>query len=170
MKSQLKHFKYWLIFLIFCLSYFFLLVSNASSESLIGKVIAVHDGDTITLQNESGYKKIRLAGIDAPELKQPYGAESRAALRAVVFERQVQVDATKSDKYGRWVGKVILDGQDINLQHVQAGMAWVYRDFVKELSKEDKVLYLEAEHLSKKTEVGLWKETHPVTPWVWRQK
>lgn len=83
MKSQLKHFKYWLIVLIFCLSYFFLLVSNASSESLIGKVIAVHDGDTITLQNESGYKKIRLAGIDAPELKQPYGAESRAALRAV---------------------------------------------------------------------------------------
>lgn len=57
MKSQLKHLKYWLIFLIFCLSYFFLLVSNASSESLIGKVIAVHDGDTITLQNESGYKK-----------------------------------------------------------------------------------------------------------------
>ena len=51
---------------------------------------------------------------------------------------------------------MILDGQDINLQHVQTGMAWVYRDFLKELSKEDKVLYLEAEHLSKKSEVGLW--------------
>ena len=56
------------------------LASGVSTEVLLGTVIAVHDGDTITLKNESGQKKIRLAGIDAPELNQPYGVESRGAL------------------------------------------------------------------------------------------
>jgi len=140
------------------------------AEVLLGTVVAVHDGDTITLKNESGQKKIRLAGIDAPELTQPYGVESREALKGAVIDRQVQVETTKADKYGRVVGKVALDGQDINLNQVQSGMAWVYREYLKELSKVDKALYLEAEAQSKAIAAGLWRDSIPVEPWIWRKK
>ena len=144
--------------------------SVAVAEVLLGTVIAVHDGDTITLRTETNKKKIRLAGIDAPELKQPYGVESRAVLREAVLDRQVQVETTKADKYGRVVGKVIVDGQDINLKQVQSGMAWVYREYLKELAKEDKVLYVEAEAQSKAVAAGFWNRSNPVEPWIWRKK
>lgn len=154
-----------------CLTIFLCcLASGVSAEVLLGTVIAVHDGDTITLQNESGEKKIRLAGIDAPELKQPYGVESRRALREVVLDKQVRVETAKIDKFGRAVGRVILDEQDINLKQLQLGMAWVYRAYLKELSKEDRATYLEAEAQSKVTPVGLWKDSNPVEPWIWRKK
>lgn len=145
-------------------------VSVVSAEVLLGTVIAVHDGDTITLKNESDQKKIRLAGIDAPELNQPYGVESRAALREAVIDKQVQIETTKTDKYGRVVGKVIVDGQDINLKQVQSGMAWAYREYLKELSKVDKALYLETEAQSKAIAAGLWRDSNPVEPWIWRKK
>ena len=143
-------------------------VSVVSAEVLLGTVIAVHDGDTITMKNESGQKKIRLAGIDAPELNQPYGVESREALKGAVIDRQVQIETTKADKYGRVVGKVVLDGQDINLKQVQTGVAWVYREYLRELSKLDKFLYLEAEEQSKAVGAGLWKEISPIQPREWR--
>lgn len=142
----------------------------ALAEVLLGTVIAVHDGDTITLRTETNKKKIRLAGIDAPELKQPYGVESRSAVREAVLDKVVLVETSRNDKYGRAIGKVILDGQDINLKQVQSGMAQVYREYLRELSKEDKVLYLEAEEQSKAVVAGLWNESNPVEPWIWRKK
>jgi endonuclease YncB( thermonuclease family) len=159
---------YWLNCLVICLGC--LVVSDVSAEALLGKVIAVHDGDTITLQNESGQKKIRLAGIDAPELNQPFGVESRIALREAVLDKAVLVETSKSDKFGRVVGKVTVDGQDINLKQLQLGMAWAYREYLKELSKVDKFLYLEAEVQSKAAAAGLWNESNPVEPWIWRKK
>jgi endonuclease YncB( thermonuclease family) len=153
--------------LTICLGF---LASSVFAEVLFGTVVAVHDGDTITLKNESGQKKIRLAGIDAPELSQPYGTESRATLRESVLGKQVQVENTKEDKYGRVVGKLMVDEQDINLKQVQSGMAWVYREYVKELSKEDRVAYLEAEAQSKAVSAGLWRDSNAVEPWNWRKK
>ena len=157
----------WLNWLAICLGCW---VSVVSAEVLLGTVIAVHDGDTVALQNESGQKKIRLAGIDAPELNQPFGIESWRSLREAVIEKQVQVETSKIDKYGRVVGKVMLDGRDINLKQLQLGMAWAYREYLKELAKEDKVLYVEAEAQSKAVAAGLWKDADAVEPWVWRKK
>ena len=160
--------RHWLNLLAICFGC--LVVSSVTAEVLLGTVIAVHDGDTITLKNESEQKKIRLAGIDAPELNQPSGVESREALREAVLDKVVLFVSSKADKYGRVVGKVILDGQDINLKQVQSGMAWVYRAYLKELSKEDRVFYLEAEAQSKAIAVGLWIVSNPVEPWIWRKK
>jgi endonuclease YncB( thermonuclease family) len=64
--------RHWFQCVAICLG---CLGSGAFAEVLLGTVIAVHDGDTITLQNEAGQKKIRLAGIDAPEINQPYAIE-----------------------------------------------------------------------------------------------
>jgi len=164
-KPRARHWLNWLAICLGCL-----VASSVSAEVLLGTVIAVHDGDTITLRTESNKKKIRLAGIDAPELKQTYGVESRSLLREAVLNKAVLVETSRNDKYGRVIGKVTLDGQDINLKHIQSGGAWVYRAYLKELSKEDRVFYLEAEAQSKDIAAGLWKDSNAIEPWIWRKK
>jgi endonuclease YncB( thermonuclease family) len=154
----------------FFIFFIFFYYSFASAEALSGTVIAVHDGDTITLRTETNKKKIRLAGIDAPELKQPYGVESRSLLRGIVLDKSVLVETSRNDKYGRVIGKVTLDGQDITLKQIQSGGAWVYRAYLNELSKEDRATYLEVEAQSKAIAIGLWKDSNPVEPWTWRKK
>jgi endonuclease YncB( thermonuclease family) len=148
----------------------FLLPILAVAELLIGTVSAVHDGDTFTIKTETSQHKVRLAGIDAPELDQPLGVESRDSLRKVVLHKLVLIETVKNDKYGRVIGKVTHDGLDVNLKQIQAGMAWVYKDYVKELSKEDKVLYFKSEVQSKAVGIGLWKDAVVVEPWIWRKK
>jgi endonuclease YncB( thermonuclease family) len=142
-----------------------LLISfSAVSELLKGTVIAIHDGDTLTLKSSDKERKVRLVGIDAPELGQPYGVESRNALREAVLNRELKVETFKTDKYGRYLGKVSLDGQDINLKQVHTGMAWVYTEYLRELSKADRSIYLDAEAKSKSEGTGLWKMNEPIEP------
>jgi endonuclease YncB( thermonuclease family) len=153
--------------LIYCLAGFF--AHTACAVTLAGVICAVHDGDTVTLQLGIDIKKIRLAGIDAPELKQPYGIESRDALRQDVLNQQVTVLTIKSDKYGRSVGKVLLEGEDVNLKQVSRGLAWVYTDYIKELAAEDRELYRAAESAANDAHIGLWQDDQPVAPWTYRK-
>lgn len=137
--------------------------------TLSGTVTSVHDGDTITLHTEAGTKKIRLAGIDAPEIKQTYGIESRDALRQAVLNQSVTVGTNRQDRYGRSVGKVLLNGEDVNLKQVAAGLAWVYTDYIKELSVEDRQQYRAAETAANDVHIGLWQDEQPVAPWTYRK-
>ena len=92
------------------------LVFQVQADTLLGKVINVPDGDTITILDDTHTQhKIRLAGIDAPESKQAFGQVSMQSMVEQVAGQAVAVEWSKSDKYGRKVGKVMLDGQDINL-------------------------------------------------------
>lgn len=145
-----------------------LLTFSSVADPLKGLVIAVHDGDTLTLKVLNAEKKIRLAGIDAPELNQPFGIDSRNALREAVLNREVRVEISKTDKFGRTLGLVTLDGQDINYLQVRTGMAWVYQDYIKELANEIRVTYLVAEAKSKYEGLGLWKSNEALEPWIWR--
>lgn len=142
----------------------------ASAELLTGKVTSVYDGDTIILHTDAGTKKIRLSGIDAPEIKQPFGIESRDALRQDVLNQSVTVDASKLDRYGRSVGKVLLEGEDINLKQVSRGLAWVYSSYIKELNHEEQLLYVAAEKAANDARIGLWSVLEPVAPWDWRAR
>lgn len=146
-----------------------ILVHSAYCAEVNGVITFVHDGDTITLQTEAATKKIRLAGIDAPEIKQPYGIASRDALSQDVLNQQVTVDTNKTDKYGRSVGKVLLHGEDVNLKQVRRGLAWVYTDYIKELSAEDRELYKAAEIAANDEHLGLWQDQQPVAPWTYRK-
>lgn len=143
--------------------------SNAVSETLTGTVFRVHDGDTITIQTDSTSKKIRLAGIDAPELKQPQGIESRAALSQEILNQQITVVTSKTDKYGRSVGKVLVYNEDINLKQLKKGLAWVYADYIKELTVEDRGLYKAAEDAARSERLGIWQDDLPVSPWIYRK-
>lgn len=147
----------------------FFAVTLVSAEIIAGRVASVQDGDTITLQTEATSKKIRLAGIDAPEIKQPYGIASRHALSQDVLNQSVTVDTNKTDKYGRSVGKVLLNGEDINLKQVRRGLAWVYTDYIKELSAEDREVYKAAEKAANDEHLGLWQDQQPVAPWTYRK-
>ena len=147
----------------------FTFIGSASAELLTGTVTSVHDGDSLTMQTGAEQMKIRLAGIDAPELKQPFGPESRDALRQSVLNQSVTVDTNKQDRYGRAVGKVLLNGEDVNLKQVSAGLAWVYTDYIKELSVDDREKYRAAETAANDAHIGLWQDEQPVAPWTYRK-
>ena len=155
-----------IIFLIFL---FFSLVSLA--EELIGKVIKVSDGDTITVLDSNNQKhKIRLKGIDAPESQQMYGDISTQSLAELVYDKEVVVNWDKKDKYYRILGKVIVDGKDANYLQLKKGLAWYYKQYEKDLSDEDKKRYSEAEEWARNYSEGLWADSKSIPPWEFRHK
>lgn len=80
----------------------------------------------------------------------------------------MNVETTKQDRYGRQVGKVLLNGQDINLMQIERGMAWFYRQYQREQSSCDRKLYEAAEDATKALRRGLWSDAEPVPPWDFR--
>jgi len=148
---------------------FFTLVSFA--EELIGKVIKVSDGDTITVLDSNNQKhKIRLKGIDAPESQQAFGDISTQSLSELVYDKEVLVTWDKKDKYYRILGKVIVDGRDVNYEQLKKGLAWYYKQYEKDLSDEDKKRYSEAEEWARNYTEGLWADSNSIPPWEFRRK
>lgn len=147
------------------------LCGHAYADTLLGLVVGVADGDTITvLDAERQQHKIRLAGIDAPEKKQPYGQKSKASLSSMVFGKRVTVEWTKRDRYQRIIGVVLVNGVDSNLEQVKAGMAWWYRQYAKEQTAPQRAAYEVAENQAKAGRVGLWVDANPVAPWEFRHR
>ncbi len=143
---------------------------TAFADTLTGKVVKITDGDTLYVL-DANYKehKIRLAGIDAPERRQAYGLASRKHLLSIVAGKQVRVEYQKRDRYGRIVGKVLLDGIDVCLEQVKAGFAWHYKKYQHEQSAEDRELYADAENQAREGRLGLWRENNPIPPWEHRR-
>lgn len=127
-------------------------------------------GDAITgLDAELVQHKVRLAGMNAPENKQPFGTVSQQHLSALVFGRQVVVDAGKTDRYGRAVGRVLVNGRDTGLEQVAAGLAWHYKTYQREQMPEDRDAYARVEDGARAARRGLWRDAKPVAPWDWRK-
>jgi endonuclease YncB( thermonuclease family) len=101
----------------------------AAARSLHGSVSHVTDGDTIWVRPTGAVEaeQIRLQGIDAPEICQPFGAQSRDALAARVLHRQVQVAIRARDVYQRGIGRVTMQGDDVAAWLVERGYAWAAR-------------------------------------------
>lgn len=129
-----------------------------------GKVVNVHDGDTVTvLTPNNAQVKIRLAALDAPELKQAFGARSKQSLADMVYGKNVEVSGSRKDRYGRTLAKLWLDGVDINLAQIERGLAWHYLRYDKNRA------YTKAENDARAAQVGLWADANPVAPWVYRR-
>ena len=140
------------------------------AATLQGTVVGIQDGDTITvLDSSKTTHKIRLTGIDAPEKKQPFGNASKQSLSDMVYERNVTIEYEKDDRYGRKLGKVLVNGQDANLAQVRAGLAWHYKKYQKEQPLEDRLEYTRAEAKAKEAGRGLWKDGQAVPPWEFRK-
>ncbi len=116
------------------------------ADTIVGQVVGVHDGDTITvLGSMKTQHKVRLAGIDAPESKQAFGQASKKHLSDMVFDRDVTLNCGNTDKYKREVCVVMVGSQDANLAQVKAGMAWWYRKYQKEQTPRQRAEYEAAE-------------------------
>jgi micrococcal nuclease len=131
-----------------------------------GRVVAISDGDTLTILDSSKRQiKVRLAEIDTPESKQPYGSKAKQELSALAYNKTAIVKAQSTDRYKRVVGRVYVGNVDVNAELVRRGSAWVYRKYAK-----DKQLYA-LENQARKSRVGLWKlpESEKIPPWEWRK-
>lgn len=130
-----------------------------------GKVVSVHDGDTIKVMREERPVKIRLNGIDAPELRQDFGTQSKKTLSRLVFGKVVGVRAVDIDRYGRTVGIIYLpDGTNVNYAMVRSGMAWWYRQYAP-----DDTTLAEYEQEAREAKRGLWSRGDAVAPWEYRR-
>ena len=108
-----------------------ILFSNHAVAHIDGVVQRVVDGDTIHVETVDGKKyKVRLLGIDAPELLQPYGMASKKNLKDLIQGRNVKIITNKKDRYKRVLGKILLEKKDINLIMVRLGFAWHYKRYI----------------------------------------
>lgn len=147
-----------------------LCLSLAHAEILTGRVVKIADGDTVTVLDESNRQhRIRLIGIDAPERKQAFGTVSRQNLAGLVFGKTVAVEWNRRDRYQRILGKILLDGQDVNLEQIKAGLAWHYKQYDKGQLPADRKLYAEAQERASLNGIGLWGDPAPVAPWDFRR-
>ena len=105
---------------------FALLFAQSAVAQPIGHVVGVHDGDTITVLVDKQQIKVRLAEIDAPELRQPFGNRSKQSLSELCFQQSAKVELVAKDRYGRSVGRVKCGEVDAGAHQVALGMAWVY--------------------------------------------
>ena len=145
-----------------------------------GIVTHVSDGDTVKLETAEGAKlKIRLYGIDAPEMEkisrrtgmvskagQPYGEEAYEALKSKMLDSKVKVDIMATDRYKRMVGIVYLDNKNINLEMVKEGWAWAYREYLDRPYASE---YLDAEREARTKRSSLWQQPNPQPPWEFRK-
>lgn len=135
------------------------------TAALLATVIAISDGDTLTaLTTDHQQLKVRIAAIDAPERRQPYGARSRQALATLCFRQQAEILVLSRDRYGRSVGVVRCQGKDAGSSQLEAGMAWVYPQYARDFPSYPA---LQAEAQASRR--GLWSGPDPVAPWEWRR-
>lgn len=130
-------------------------------------VTRVSDGDSL----RSGRLKIRLHGIDAPELKQtctdptgaawPCGHAARDAMRKLATKRPLQCDLMDVDRYGRLIMRCRAGDTDIAKHLVASGLALAYRRY-----SED---YVAAEQAARAARRGLWQGDFEA-PWDWRRR
>ena len=126
--------------------------------------IRVVDGDTIRAEAKGKEIKIRLIEIDAPEMNQPFGAQSKSFLNRLLYEKDVTLIAQGEDRYGRVLGNLFSNELNVNMLMVKFGFAWVYDEYAKNSS-----LY-KYQDQAKAENLGLWRAKDPIAPWVWRKQ
>ena len=124
-------------------------------------VTSVTDGDTLTV----GTVRVRLADVDAPELDQAGGRESRASLAALCLGKPASVETAGTDRYGRTLARVACAGTDASRAQVERGMAWVFTRYAPAWSP----LYA-VEREARAARRGLWADPAPIAPWTWRAR
>lgn len=135
------------------------------SAIILATVVGISDGDTITaLTADKQQIKVRLAAIDAPERKQPFGTRSREALAELCFNQQAKIQPSTTDRYGRTVGTVQCRGKDAGANQVSLGMAWVYERYATGFER-----YYTLQAQAQTSQRGIWSDPAPVAPWDWRK-
>jgi endonuclease YncB( thermonuclease family) len=134
-----------------------------SWADFVARVIAVHEGDRLTIHHEGRKDTVYLKDIDCPELKQPYGKQARLATAAYVGNRDVVVRALTRDRQGRVTAEIVLqDGRIVAHELLKEGLAWL-----RPHTAQNRDLG-EVEQLARAAGKGLWSDPNPVPPWKWK--
>ncbi len=141
------------------------LTSTPSLYSLY-KVVKIKDGDTFVLLVEGKELVVRLAHIDCPEKKQPFGTKAKQFASDLCFGKYVTIShEDKYDRNKRLIAEIILeDGRYVNKELVKIGLAWHFKQYSNDND------YAVLEITAREKQIGLWAEANPVEPWLWRKK
>ena len=152
-----------------CLVLFCVFVSvsgvTARAASLYGKVIEVNSGDVITIFNLNRPVRVKLLGVDAPEMNQPFGDVAKKHLSDLVFDKGVLVTYSGIAADQSLTGRVLLNDADIGAQMIRDGAAWFDLNNMDRLSATDREVYQQSEQAARSERRGLWQQANPVAPW-----
>ncbi|MCK5351140.1 thermonuclease family protein [bacterium] len=142
----------------------FMVSLSASAEDFTGQVVGVIDGDTIEVMHLGKAERVRLHGVDCPEMGQPFGKRARQYTSTHTLRKTVTIIVENTDKSGQTVGQVILpDMSNLNIVLISAGLAWWHETY----APEDKIL-MDVQKSAKIAKRGLWADPDPVPPWEWK--
>ena len=169
-KKMIDRIKY-----IAIVTFAFLLVFPATSPAIYLKVVRVYDGDTVRAAGQDIEIKVRLAGIDAPETPkrkhqpgQPFSDVSKKFLAGLVLNKNVEIKGYGLGPNNRIIGEIFVDGKNINLEMIRAGLAEVYRG--KSPSALDLESYRRLETEARNSGRGVWSQgSHYTSPKAWRK-
>lgn len=146
------------------------LTLHLHAEILLGRVIHIADGDTITvLDAKKNQHRVRLTGIDAAEKNQVFGDASKKSLSEPIADKNVNIHWDNQDKYSRKLGKVTLGELDCNLEQLRRGFAWHYKYYEGEQPPVDRKSYANAEKVARSKKISLWRDLEPTPPWEFRK-
>lgn len=150
---------------IIILAFLILSADNVHTQNILtGKVIGVKDGDTVeVLDNQNKTTILRLAEVDCPEKKQPYGNAAKQFTSNAVFRKTISYFVTNKDRYGRSVAKVYYNNKYLSAEIIKNGMGWHYKKHSR--SKE---LALHQQN-ARGRRIGLWADPNAKAPWDWRK-
>lgn len=152
----------------FGLMLFFVICSASTAVAWEGMVVRVLDGDSIQVERNGKTYELRLYGIDTPEYKQAYSNKAKQYTKRLVLGKPVAVEEMDIDRYGRIVALVSCQGELVNRELVQAGLAWHYPRYCRREPLCTELAGLERS--ARKQKRGLWQDTEPVAPWEWKRR
>src|SRR4029079_14206796 len=152
-------------FVFLCGFVFFLPSASVRAASLFGKVSECNSGDVITISNLNRPVRVRLLGVDAPEMDQAFGDVAKKHLADLVYGKSVLVEYAGISGDHSLNGRVLLEGADIGAQMIRDGAAWVDPGNEHRLSETDREVYEQSELAARLEGRGLRQQDNPVPPW-----
>lgn len=129
------------------------------------KVIGIKDGDTIiVLLSDNSQKTLRLAEVDCPENRQPFGKNAKQFTSEQVFGKFIEYIETDVDRYGRTIAKIYYDSDKyLSRELIKVGLGWWYHQYSKDIQLG------KLQNEAKKKGIGLWREKGAISPAEWRK-
>jgi len=139
-------------------------LQTVDAEPYKATVVQVWDGDSIVVSTVTGPQQIRIFGIDAPEKDQPFGSQAKHYLERLLKNQQVIIEPLEQDSYQRTIANVTQQQRSVANLLVEQGFAWAYRHY----NPPSELIKKEAH--AKRERRGLWQNSQPTPPWLWRKK
>ena len=160
----MKRYLLTLAMVLFCFS-----GADVNAASLSGKVVEVNSGDVITIFNLNRPVRIKLLGVDAPEMNQAFGDVAKKHLSDLVFDKAVLVEYSGIAADRSLSGRVLLNNADIGAQMIRDGVAWFDPSGGMRLQPTDRDVYQQSEQAARSERRGLWQAENPMAPWEFAQ-